>query len=106
MTVKRFRVIKVDDMYGVSDDLAEYTVAWDKSKLIMDNLCDLLNELHKENQALKSDRARYEEECRLDVFKELTEENEQLKNNIKEAYENERTMIGKSVLKQLIDKME
>ena len=61
MTVKRFRVIKVDDMYGVSDDLAEYTVAWDKSKLIMDNLCDLLNALHEDletekqkNRALKT----------------------------------------------------
>ena len=36
----------------------------------------------------------------------ILDENEQLKNNIKEAYENERTMIGQSVLKQLIDKME
>lgn len=42
-------------------------------------VCDLLNVLHEENQALKSDRARYEEECRLDVFRELHEENEQLK---------------------------
>lgn len=38
-----------------------------------------LNELYEENQALKTDRARYEEECRLDVFKELSEENEELK---------------------------
>ena len=41
-----------------------------------------------------------------DLLNELHEENEQLKNNIKEAYENERTQIGKNVLKQLIDKME
>ena len=80
MTAKRFRVIKVDDMYGVSDDLAEYTFAWDKSKLIMDNLCDLLNALHEENQHIKS--------------------------TIKEAYENERTQIGKNVLKQLIEQIE
>lgn len=45
-------------------------------------LVKILNELHEENQALKSDRARYEEECRLDVFKELTEENEQLKKRV------------------------
>lgn len=47
--------------------------------LTNEEVVDLLNELHEENQALKSDRARYEEECRLDVFKELMEENEQLK---------------------------
>lgn len=46
-------------------------------------VCDLLNALYEENQALKSDRVRYEEECRLDVFKELSEENEQLKETIK-----------------------
>ena len=44
------------------------------------NLCDLLNALHEENQQIKS--------------------------TIKEAYENERTALGQSVLKQLIDKME
>ena len=44
MTEKRFRVFKIDDMYGVSDDVTQYTVAWDKSKLIMENLCVLLNE--------------------------------------------------------------
>lgn len=42
----------------------------------------------------------------VDKLNELHEENEQLKNNIREAYQTERTMIGKSVLKQLIDKME
>ena len=42
----------------------------------------LLNELHEENQALKSDRVRYEEECRLDVFRELHEENEHLKEEL------------------------
>jgi len=52
MTEKRFRVFKIDDMYGVSDDVTQYTVAWDKSKLIMENLCVLLNELQEENQRL------------------------------------------------------
>ena len=36
----------------------------------------------------------------------ILDENEQLKNNIKEAYENERTQIGKNVLKQLIEQIE
>ena len=34
--------------------------------------------------------------------KELKEENQHIKNTIKEAYNNERTQLGKSVLKQLI----
>jgi hypothetical protein len=37
---------------------------------------------------------------------ELRKENKQFKSTIKEAYNNERTMIGKSVLKQLIEQME
>ena len=42
----------------------------------------------------------------LDLLNALHEENEQLKNNIKEAYQTERTALGKSVLKQLLNKME
>ena len=34
---------------------------------------------------------------------DLLNENEQLKSTIKEAYTNERTAIGKSVLKQLLE---
>ena len=58
MTEKRFRVINYSDgsgMYGVSDRIGEITVAWDKSKLIMDNLCDLLNHLYEENIQLKNE---------------------------------------------------
>ena len=79
---KRYRVFKYHDCeeYGVSDDVAEYTLARFDNHFEAEGLCELLNELH--------------------------EENEQLKNNIKEAYENERTQIGKNVLKQLIEQME
>lgn len=41
---KRFRVFEIDNMYGVSDDIANITLAWDTSKIIMDGLCKLLNE--------------------------------------------------------------
>ena len=40
-----------------------------------------------------------------DVVIELTEENEHIKDIITESYENERTAIGKSVLKQLIERL-
>ena len=42
----------------------------------------------------------------LNEYVDVKKENEQLKNSIQEAYENERTALGQSVLKQLIDKME
>jgi len=98
-----------------------------------DKIVDLLNDLHYENYNLelhsKSQSKAYHK--LLDSFtrlkrknKELKEENEQLKNHIKtlqnntkrlenqnietynlikEAYKNERTALGRSVLKQLID---
>jgi hypothetical protein len=37
------------------------------------------------------------------VLNELHEENQHIKNTIKEAYNNERTQLGKSVLKQLME---
>ena len=39
----------------------------------------------------------------FDLLNELNDENEQLKQTIKESYETERTSIGKSVLKQLLE---
>lgn len=36
----------------------------------------------------------------------LYEQNQQIKNTIKEAYKNERTRLGKSVLRQLIEGLE
>ena len=37
------------------------------------------------------------------ILNELVTENKQIKNTITEAYQNERTYIGKSVLKQLLE---
>ena len=41
-----------------------------------------------------------------DFMNHLVEENEQLKQTIHEAYTNERTHIGRSVLKQLLESLE
>ena len=56
MTEKRFRVFKFPDVdkFGVSDDIAEVTVAFCDKKWEADSLCDLLNELSDENEQLKS----------------------------------------------------
>lgn len=37
------------------------------------------------------------------ILNELVTENKQIKDTIKEAYQNERTSLGKSVLKQLME---
>lgn len=50
---KRYRVFKIDNRYGVSDDIANYTLAWDTSKTIMDGLCDKLNEQDQRIQELE-----------------------------------------------------
>jgi hypothetical protein len=56
----RFQVYKIDDMYGVNDNLKGYGIAWDKSKIIINNLCELLNNLNEENMVLHK---------RLEVYK-------------------------------------
>ena len=41
-----------------------------------------------------------------ELLNELNDENEQIKQTIKEAYKTERTAIGKSVLKQLLERIQ
>ena len=64
-----------------------------------------MGRLEEENKELKqtvSDWSGSYDELFEDV-KRLEKENEQIKHLIKEAYNNERTHIGKSVLKQLME---
>jgi len=41
----------------------------------------------------------------VDLLNDLNDENKHIKNTIKEAYETERTDLGKSVLKQLLEQL-
>lgn len=70
-------------------------------------LCNKLNELHEENQALKHQRQESINEIAVIAikYKALQDENTHFKNLIQEAYVNERTEMGKSVLKQLADNL-
>lgn len=109
---KRFRIEYIHDesMDGIIDTTTEEMVFPFTSIL---PLCDLLNKLNDENQqlikALTVDNKVTTEEVYFLLQKAVSEnvkletENEQLKATIKEAYNNERTMIGKSVLKQLME---
>ena len=69
-------------------------------------------EYREENEQLKSKNRGLQSE--LQIFKEdvthsnlqinkLADENEMIRNTINEMYKNERTQLGKSVLKQLIE---
>ena len=77
MTEKRYDVIYEKEPRGqvVTDEGIPCTAR---------TCCTRLNRLEEEN-------------------KELKKENQHIKNTIKEAYNNERTQLGKSVLKQLIE---
>jgi hypothetical protein len=64
-------------------------------------ICPLLNQLTneiKENEDIIDKQS--------DRIITLANENTKIQNTIKEAYQNERTSLGKSVLKQLIKQME
>ena len=78
MTEKRF---KIDYEEGTITDNGEYLFDLDdfRNKSAKE-VVECLNNLHEENQTIKQ--------------------------AIKEAYENERTQLGKSVLKQLLEKIE
>lgn len=79
MTEKRYGLTYDNQIF---DNLISDPITNERAVELLNNSLKRMNALHEENQALKSDRARYEEECRLDVFKELTEENEELKKQI------------------------
>lgn len=72
-----------------------------------DEVVDRLNALHEENQALKHQRQESINEIAVIAikYKALQDENTHFKNLIQEAYVNERTEMGKSVLKQLADNL-
>ena len=66
---------------------------------------DLLKQLNDENEQLQFKL----KECndnKLFSRRELEKENERIKHMIQEAYETERTQIGKNVLKQLMEAIE
>ena len=81
-------LLKEDLIQQLKNILEEdYYKKWKKTNLNYIRVCE---ELAEENRA----------------YEKLSDENEQLKQTIQEAYENERTALGKSVLKQLLEKIE
>ena len=78
---ERFTIRPQDCYFGVNDNLQETSVVNGiRTEIEAKWLCDLMNELNNENINIK--------------------------NTIKEAYETERTDLGKSVLKQLLEQIQ
>ena len=81
---------------------------WDNEKETGLNVFEMIDELN--NLSEEKEKLQFElKECRdnkLFSRRELEKENERIKHIIKEAYNNERTKLGQSVLKQLINNIE
>ena len=96
MTVERFEFREVSEHFILAK-------VYDTEKQKYANLFECvawLNGLHEQVQSQVIVIKEYQERC-----DKLFEENQQLKYIIKEAYNTERTMIGKSVLKQLMERI-
>ena len=98
---ERFITLESGIDYGVKDTLT--------GDFVFDvDITKVLNELHKENKELKK-VLQYETQMHNKWKTECTneiKENNKIKNTIKEMYNNERTYIGKSTLKQLLEQIQ
>ena len=61
--------------------------------------------LNVDGETINDGDNRYCGEDVVELLNELHEENQHIKNSIQEAYRNERTHIGESVLRQLINQI-
>ena len=97
MTEKRFNVFDVDGTIFLEDHKeGSYHIGeiGNVNVNCLNDIANRLNELHDEKQQL------------LSANTKLTEENTNILSTIRTAYQNERTNIGRMVLKQLLDNLE
>ena len=92
MTEKRFRVSKVFELNN------PFPIYDRDCPLTQKEASDLLNELADENEQLKESVWSWSKS-----YNRVYEDKERILNTIKHAYYNERTQLGKSVLKQLLE---
>lgn len=107
MTEKRFIRNIIGQVYDTKNDKFFQEDYNGKPIGYEDDLVECLNALHEENQALKHQRQESINEIAVIAlkYKALQDVNTHFKNLIQEAYVNERTEMGKSVLKQLADNL-
>lgn len=98
MTEKRFTIWELNKAQIEDNVELESYICLNEREA--EEMCELLNELHEGTQAQVIIIKEYQERC-----DKLFEEKQQLKYIIKEAYNTERTELGKSVLKQLMERI-
>jgi len=108
MTEKRFNVFDVEGTIFLEDHKeGSYHIGeiGNVDVNCLNDIADRLNELDSENTELKK-VLQYETQMHNKWKTECTneiKENNKIKNTIKEAYNTERTDLGRSVLKQLLE---
>ena len=106
MTEKRFKhKWNMLGMQFICYDCKDVLLGTFADKEGVEHIVDLLNELDSENIELKK-VLQYETQMHNKWKTECiteTQENNRIKNTINEMYETERTQLGQSVLKQLLE---
>ena len=107
MTEKRFTIDVLDENNWLIQDTktGENANPIDGTTNVLKGLISTLNKFNDENEQLKStiNTLTHDNTKMKKVLNTTKKENEQIKHLIKEAYNNERTQLGKSVLKQLLE---
>ena len=101
MTEKRYYAIEMEGKI--------YPIYFDGDKELDEKeVCDLLNELYDENKQLKERNQELYDKLQetMSLSSSSMVEVELIKRIMREAYETERTQIGKNVLKQLMEAIE
>ena len=110
MTEKRFKIVDEQfiSYYGgtghkISKKECGFWLWHNKNE--SQKVCDKLNSILDENEQLKStiNILTHDNTKMKKVLNTTKKENEHIKNTIQEAYHNERTKLGQSVLKQLME---
>lgn len=93
--------------FPITDNLTGKKYSCD-SNMLMKDLCKVVNGIVDENEQLKKDNETLQQRNNElgERLKSKEKECVQIKQTIREAMENERTHIGYSVLKQLLDSLE
>ena len=100
MTKKRFIIEVLDKNNWLIEDIktGEFANPVDGTTNVLKGLVSTLNKFNDENEQLKNHIKTLQNNT-----KRLENQNIQTYNLIKEAYNNERTDLGRSVLKQLLE---
>lgn len=106
---QRFWISKTNshELYVPIDEMKTYIFSSFESEMDCMRVVRALNELAEENERLKKERNHFERKKTeyLTEWNTCRIQNTELKNLIQEAYNTERTQIGRNTLKQLLEQI-